>query len=238
MMNHNHYSDEFYASQVGGSWRSAEIYINHLHTIWSPKSVVDVGCGRGTWLAAWAKRGITRLLGIDGNWNSKEQMLDPRIQFVATDLDQRINMDSHFDLAMSLEVGEHLKPEVSENFVESISKLADAVLFSAAYVGQGGENHINTRPHSFWAELFFARGYSLFDVFRPVFWSDELVEPWYRQNAFLYVKMKHPLFEALTAFGYAPADDSRFIDCVHPWLYELALQEIATLRRLLSSTSA
>jgi hypothetical protein len=56
-----------------------------------------------------------------------------------------------------------------------------------APAAQPRRDHINTRPHSYWANKFMCNGYLLFDIFRPEFWSDERVEPWYRQ--FLYVKL-------------------------------------------------
>jgi hypothetical protein len=61
-----------------------------------------------------------------------------------------------------------------------------SVLFSAATPGQGGENHINERPLSFWQELFKTRGYDAYDVVRPVFRASKEVEPWYRYNTVLY----------------------------------------------------
>jgi len=229
-MTSGNYSNDFYDSIVAGSLRSARIYIEYLSKFWQPGSVVDVGCGRGTWLAAWAENGVRQLVGLDGAWNSPNQMIDKRICFIATDLEARIVLEEQFDLAMSLEVAEHLDPSTSSMFVASLAALSDAILFSAAFVGQSGENHINTRPHSFWAEQFFQHGYTLFDMFRPKYWSDERIEPWYRQNVFLYVRMAHPLYSLLTAAGHTPIDDSRFTDCIHPWLYGLALGEIQRLR--------
>jgi len=227
----NHYDEAFYAEQVDGSLRSARAYLGHLFALWRPDSVVDFGCGRGAWLAACGERGVPRLAGLDGGWVSQEMMLDQTIVFRRTDLQQERAADERYDLAISLEVAEHLPHASSDGFVRTLAAHADAIVFSAAYLSQPGRNHVNTQPHSFWANRFLAQGFHLFDFFRPQFWSDNEVEPWYRQNTFLYVRPGHPLHAALTAAGHAPLQDARFVDCIHPWLYFGMLEQLSALQQ-------
>lgn len=234
-MNDAVYGQQFYAWQKEGSYRSATHYLSYLFSIWRPQSVVDVGCGRGTWLAACRELGVERTVGLDGSWNSQEKMVHPLIEFHPCDLEKSVAVDGTFDLVVSLEVAEHLASETSDTFVDSLSKLGGAVLFGAAFIAQPGTNHINTRLHSFWAEKFLARGYMLFDLFRSIFWKDDRIEPWYRQNTFLYVKPDHPIYAKLISYGHSFQPDARFTDCVHPWLYLLALEEVARLRKHISS---
>lgn len=223
------YGQEFYDSQILGSLQSAQAYLYFLFSLWGvPACVVDVGCGRGAWLATCRDFGVARTVGIDGNWNSQEAMLDPRIEFYPADLETTLPVNGPFDLAISLEVAEHLQPAASDDFVASLCRLSDAVLFGAAFTGQPGVNHINTRPHSFWAAKFATRGYEMFDLFRPVFWNDDRVEPCYRQNTFLYVKPGHPLHQALLQRGYT-TEWSALIDSVHPAVYLGLLHEYTKL---------
>lgn len=77
-----------------------------------------------------------------------------------------------FELAMSLEVGEHLSPNRADGFVDDLVGLADAVLWSAATPGQGGYGHINEQPHAYWAERFEDRGYACSNVLRRLFAGD------------------------------------------------------------------
>lgn len=227
------YGQEFYASQILGSLQSAQVYLYHLFSIWGvPESVADLGCGRGAWLATCRDLGVRWTVGFDGSWNSQGDMLDQGIEFHPTDLEKALPLADRFDLVISLEVAEHLQPESSDIFVESLSRLSDAVLFGAAFIGQPGANHINTRLHSFWAEKFFERGYVVFDLFRPVFWDDERVEPCYRQNTFLYVKPDHSLYRALVHGGYEYRRDTQFMDCVHPAVYLGLLNEFLKLQQL------
>ncbi|MEO7725913.1 MAG: SEC-C metal-binding domain-containing protein [Burkholderiales bacterium] len=233
------YDKRFYEGLAQDSLGSARVYLGYLFDLWKPGSVVDFGCGRGAWLAAAGEYGVNRLVGIDGAWNSGEAMVSPAIEFHAADLDGEVSLPENFDLALSLEVAEHVRPESSDRFVASLARLSDAVLFGAAFTGQPGTNHINTRPHSFWAEKFLARGYKLFDIFRPRFWSDDRVGPWYRQNSFLYVQPGHSLYSVLIEAGHrSEHEDVRFIDGVHPWLYLAALDEIEQLRAQLAGGAA
>ncbi|HCE66580.1 MAG TPA: hypothetical protein DER40_03340 [Geobacter sp.] len=229
-MNDSMYGQEFYNSQVFGSLKSAQVYLYHLFSIWGvPESVVDIGCGRGAWLATCRDFGVKRVVGVDGDWNSQEAMIDSSIKFYPANLEKKLPLTGRFDLAISLEVAEHLQPESSDAFVESLSNLSDVVLFGAAFTGQPGVNHINTKPHSFWADLFFDRGYALFDLFRPTFWNDDRVEPCYRQNTFLYVKPGHNLYHVLVNQGVACSQKAPFIDCVHPAIYLGLLNEFTKL---------
>ena len=228
------YGQDFYNSQILGSLQSAQVYLYHLFSLWGvPESVADLGCGRGAWLATCRDLGVKRVVGFDGHWNSLGDILDQQIEFYPTNLEQPIFLTESFDLVISLEVAEHLQPEASDTFVDSLSRLSDAVLFGAAFIGQPGANHINTRLHSFWAEKFIARGYLLFDLFRPTFWDDDRVEPCYRQNTFLYVKPDHALFCTLIQRGYSYRHDARFMDCVHPVIYQGLLNEFIKLQQSL-----
>lgn len=231
------YGQDFYNSQILGSLQSAQVYLYHLFSIWGvPESVADLGCGRGSWLATCRDLGVRRTVGFDGDWNSQEDMLDRDIEFHPVNLEVELPLTDTFDLAISLEVAEHLQPESSDTFVESLTRLSGAVLFGAAFIGQPGANHINNRLHSFWANKFFERGYVVFDLFRPAFWNDDRVEPCYRQNTFLYVKPGHSLHSALVNRGYASGTELMFMDCVHPAIYLGLLNEFIKLQQSAGAT--
>jgi hypothetical protein len=232
------YNEEFFQKQLRGSLASARIYLGYLFAYWRPSRVIDIGCGRGAWLTACKELAVQRLVGIDGDWVNQNMMLDPEIEFRQANLAEGFDLAESYDLAMSLEVAEHLPPDTSDRFVVQLSKTSDAILFSAALLFQPGDDHINTRLHSFWATRFMAQGYLLFDLFRPEFWSDERIEPWYRQNTFLYIKPSHPLCHALLSRGHRPCKDAAFANCVHPWLYSLVLNDLFNQRSRASANEA
>ena len=156
----NLYDESFYKEQMSGSYESAILYAKYLSKILKPTSVADLGCGRGTWLKAFGELGVEKLVGFDGSWNSQNQMVDASITFVPTDLNQPLsNRSEKFDLAISLEVAEHLHQESSKTFVQNIASLSDVVMFGAAYTKQGGTDHINEQPHTYWANMFIEAGY-------------------------------------------------------------------------------
>jgi len=180
------YSDEFYDGQRDGSRRSAELAVPWLLSVVPARSVVDIGCGVGTWLSVFRKEGVSDVLGMDGSYVDRERLLIPGDQFVPADLRAPRSPGRTFDLALSLEVAEHLPHESSRQFVEFITSLAPIVVFSAATPGQTGTGHINEQWPEYWAERFEERGYRVIDCIRPRLWSEPSVEWWYAQNTLMY----------------------------------------------------
>jgi SAM-dependent methyltransferase len=181
------YTAQFYSNQRDSSRSSAEAILPPILEAVQPGSVVDVGCGTGTWLSAVLSAGVTDVLGLDGEWVQPDSLGIPAERFQTVDLRQPISIDRGFDLALCLETGEHLPIERSAGLVSDLVGLAPVVLFSAAVPGQGGTDHINEQWPDFWADLFAAHGYECVDAIRWRHWADEYVEFWYVQNAFLYV---------------------------------------------------
>jgi len=216
----SYYDDQFYRDQADRSYGSAVVYVNHLMNYIRPTSVVDVGCGRGTWLKAFHEQGVEKCVGLDGSWNSQQKMISQAVQFFPINLVSPSFMgDSPYDLAVSLEVAEHLPESSADKFIDFLVQLSSVVLFSAAYVNQGGDDHINEQPHTYWAAKFIERDYFPFDLFRPRFWGDSAVDFCYRQNSFLYVKKSSYIFTFLVRKGVNPIEHIAFMDCVHPSLY-------------------
>ena len=180
--------EEFFDDWSNRSTASARVIVPVILELLAPRSVIDVGCGLGAWLAVFADYGIADYLGMDGDYAGRRaDLLIPTDRFVATDLAAPFALDRSFDLAVSLEVAEHLPPTSATSFVAGLVGLAPAVLFSAAIPGQTGIDHINTQWPEYWGGLFAQHGYRPIDPVRPRIWLDERVEWWYRQNVILYL---------------------------------------------------
>ena len=176
--------------------------------------MVDVGCGTGTWCAEFLEQGVRTVLGVDGAYVDKSQLMIPPGSFLARDLAAPLRLDRTFDLAISMEVAEHLPPERGASFVDDLTRLAPIVLFSAAIPGQGGTSHVNEQWPSYWDGLFRKRGFRAIDCLRARFWDDPSIDWWYRQNMFLFVREDRlPEFPA--------PDQSAPRDIVHPVLYRV-----------------
>ncbi|MFM8271680.1 MAG: class I SAM-dependent methyltransferase [Gemmata sp.] len=182
------YDDAFYASQADGSLRSARAVAPLVMGLVAPASVLDVGCGLGTWLAAFAELGVTDILGIDGDYVDRTKLKIPADRFRPVNLNAPPPLGRAFDLAVCLEVAEHLPEAAAPGLVQLLTGSAPAVLFSAAVPGQQGTDHINEQWPAFWRELFKARGFVRLDPIRPRVLRDRRVESWYQQNTFLFVR--------------------------------------------------
>jgi SAM-dependent methyltransferase len=210
------YDAAFYADLVSGSARAADIVLPFVYGVFNPSSVIDIGCGQGTWLAAAEALGSERLTGMDGPWVDRGALRSARIDFRPADLAGEIVIERRHDLCISVEVAEHLPPERAEAFVDALCRASDVVLFSAAVPQQGGTGHANEERASRWAARFEARGYACFDLVRGAIWTDERVAWWYRQNIFVYVARSSPRFTAFAAAPLPPAPR----DLVHPVAFE------------------
>jgi cyclopropane fatty-acyl-phospholipid synthase-like methyltransferase len=180
------YSEEFFEYTERGSIASAKRLCAFLAPLLSITSILDVGCGTGAWLREWQNAGVKLAHGIDRSYVRKKSLLVRTEDFTVVDLSKRFDLGRRYDLVSSLEVAEHLPRSASEDFIFSLVTHSELVLFSAATRGQGGENHINERPLSFWQRAFAAHGYAAFDAIRPRFRYDSTVQPWYKFNSILY----------------------------------------------------
>lgn len=189
------YEPGFYAQIGGGALRSAQVVVPLVLSWMRARSVVDVGCGTGAWLAAFRASGVEDLLGIDGEWVEERQLDLPRLQFLRHDLRCALALPRRFELAVCVEVAEHLPAARAAGLVADLTRLAPCVLFSAAVPGQGGTHHINEQPLSYWSEHFARHRYRPADLIRPLIWADQRVEWWYRQNIVFFAAPEHPVLK-------------------------------------------
>lgn len=152
------------------------------------RSVLDVGCAKGTWLDVWSELGVGEIQGVDGDYVDRAHLVIPSERFRAANLAQALDLERQFDLVQSLEVAEHIPRESAAIFVENLVRHSSGVvLFSAAPPGQGGEFHVNEQPYDFWRALFARHGYEACDWIRPQILGETSISFWYRYNTMLYV---------------------------------------------------
>lgn len=182
------YDTYFYNNLHVGSLKSAEIIAPLLIDLIKPKSVIDIGCGIGSWLSVFKKLGIEDIFGVDGDWVKKEMLVIPPEQFLAVDLKKPFCLERQFDLAISLEVAEHLPPSSAPLFVESLASTAPVIFFSAAIPFQGGVKHINEQWPDYWNHYFREQGYMAIDCIRKRIWLNNDVDYFYAQNSLIFSK--------------------------------------------------
>jgi SAM-dependent methyltransferase len=185
---------------IDGAVRSAEVVVPVVLDLISVKSVVDFGCGQGAWLKAFVDAGVETALGLDGEYVDRGNLLVAAEQFQAADLRRPIRLAERFDLAISLEVGEHLPGHAAATLVDSLATAAPVVLFSAAVPGQGGTSHVNEQWPAYWERLFARHQMRKYDVIRPLIWQNRSIELWYRQNIYVYANENRGDLAALPQF--------------------------------------
>jgi hypothetical protein len=225
------YDAKFYSVYDDGTLSSAEQIVPMLRDMIGMRSVCDVGCGIATWLSVFMAAGVTDMLGLDGDYVDRSMLRISNTKFRPIDLNRPFSLDRTFDAAMSLEVAEHLRPERAVGLVHDLTALAPVVIFSAAIPGQGGTEHVNEQWPDYWAKLFEERNYVLTDPIRPNVWNNEQVQPWYRQNMFVfcdrsaldrYPKLAHARGPALPLRAVHPRQYLNQIDALtHPTLRDI-----------------
>lgn len=167
---------------------SAERVVPFLISLLQPRSVLDIGCGKGSWLSIFRRNGVEDVIGCDLR---RKELRIPADRFVANDAGQHFSLDRRFDLALSIEVAEHVPAQGAQNVVDNLCAHSDVILFSAAIPNQGGpsdDKHVNEQWPEYWQRFFDALGYEVIDCLRYRFWKDAKISTWYRQNLLLYVR--------------------------------------------------
>lgn len=217
-MTNTPYTDPFYSTMFDRTWPAAQAISRHVVDLVEPGSVVDFGCGVGTWLKAFSEAGVPVIQGFEGDWLDTGHLVIGRDSFGRADLSMPLDLGRTYDLAISLEVAEHIPSEAADTFMDNLTRHSQCVLFSAAIPDQGGTDHVNEQWQSHWINKFADRNYACLDVVRPVFWNDKEVLFWYRQNMFLF--MEHSMLKGKPSLEHWKIDQRTLVDVVHPELLE------------------
>lgn len=216
------YTKDFY-EKLSNAQNDSRIIIEQLLEVFREadyklNSVVDLGCGIGQWLDSFTKvvGKEVEIQGYDGD-RVGDQIIIPKENFAVADLSKPLNTNRKYDLAMSLEVAEHINESSADIFVESLINLSDVVMFSAAIPYQKGTHHVNCQWQTYWIDKFEKRGYQVLDCIRPKVWNQG-VAYYYAQNILLYYRKdseKTKGFERLKTLN-VPTQ----YNVVHPSLWE------------------
>ena len=201
---------------------SADFILGILWDYIQPNSVLDVGCGIGTWLSAIQSRGVRDVCGIDGPWLNTVDVTCDRSLVQVRDLEADFDLGRRFDLVVCLEVAEHLSPGAADRFIANLVRHSSAVLFSAAIPFQGGHHHVNEQFLSYWIERFARHGFQPLDFIRGRIWDDARIRWWLRQNIILFAHEQ--LITGSERLSAISATHVRPTSIVHPDIYLSRLQ--------------
>ncbi|WP_432817033.1 class I SAM-dependent methyltransferase [Sulfitobacter sp. JB4-11] len=191
------YDDTYYAESVDtGAVKAAGPISRFVVENMNPRTVIDVGCGTGAIAVGFREAGC-RVVGLEystvGLQYCRERGLDVQKFDLENDHYQDLGLEK-FDLVVSTEVAEHLPPALADRYADILSGLSDRIFMTAAVPGQGGVDHVNEQPHSYWIEKFEHRGFSYNDTLsetaRHELGSKSDVAKWYSQNIMIFENTK------------------------------------------------
>ena len=186
----NFFYDKRDALTRNAACKILEIVKNQFGTF---NSVVDVGCGVGTWLSvAEIKFGAKKIKGIEAEWikNIEVFPIDKNLIQVQN-LESKWELTDLYDLGICLEVAEHLTEEGGFELVRNLANHCQLILFSAAIPNQGGNGHINEQWPAYWQSEFAKYGMEAVDSLRPIIWADDSIPWWYRQNTIIFTNSQN-----------------------------------------------
>jgi len=185
------YSSEFYRESVEGpALRSASRIAATIVDDLSATHIIDVGCGTGALLEALRDRGC-RVHGLEYAEAALKYCRARRLDVAKFDLERDVHTDARtFDVAISMEVAEHLPERAADRYVDMLTRLAPVVVLTAAPPGQGGTDHVNEQPPSYWMAKFRERGfghaYEQSQCWRESWKASGEVESWYYENLMIF----------------------------------------------------
>lgn len=236
-MPESEYDEDFYTENEEITRYSPEAVFKIVLSVLDVRSLCDIGGGIGLWMRGFMdlkgdEVDYNDLLCVDGNYVDENKLMIPRQCFKRADLEKPLTwIDRKYDVAMSLEVAEHLSPERADSFVEDLTRLSDVVLFSAAITGQGGTHHVNEQYMSYWVEKFGSHDYRPFDFIRPRIQDNKKIPVWYRQNIIVFAKRSSEQYKVLSELK-----NENLIHFVHEdhygWILSEKMQLIESNNRL------
>jgi O-antigen biosynthesis protein len=131
---------------------------------YAPKTVVDVGCAYGLLVEALCDRGVDAY-GYDVSpyaiSNARDDM---RGRLAVHSILEPIPLRTgkKYDLAICIEVLEHLPPEQADRALDNLCATSDMILFSSSPDDFDEPTHFNVLPTDQWKAKFAQRGFSPF----------------------------------------------------------------------------
>lgn len=179
------FDPDVYAAIRDGAKRSAAVcapmILNALPDPQRRPTILDVGCGEAWWSEAFLDLNCA-VTSID---QAPPLEHAEGVHIDEVDLEGIYALERGYDLALCLEVAEHLDADAGDELVRQLCRCASVVAWSAAIPGQGGHGHQNEQWPDYWEERFIAHGWAFLDPFRDALWGHPDVEPWYQQNLLL-----------------------------------------------------
>jgi SAM-dependent methyltransferase len=185
------YDAEYYVEAEEHSRKASATISELIMADFKPRSVIDVGCGTGALLGALRDRGC-EVFGLEYAEAGLAFCRARKLNVRKFDLEREtFDVGRTFDVAVSTEVAEHLPERCADRYVDLLTGAAPKIVFTAAFPGQGGTDHVNEQPASYWIAKFAARGFSFEELRSQEWrrrWREADIARWYWMNAMIFAK--------------------------------------------------
>lgn len=118
-----------------------------------PDSVLDIGCGPGTYVESLRDIGINATgLDLDDRVSGKDYLTHKSLFDIS---------EEKAEVVLCFEVAEHIEAEKEDEVVEKVvSTVGKTLIWTAAAIGQGGIGHINCKDKEVWVNKITKAGLS------------------------------------------------------------------------------
>jgi 2-polyprenyl-3-methyl-5-hydroxy-6-metoxy-1,4-benzoquinol methylase len=121
-----------------------------LAELYKVTSMLDLGCGLGSYLEGAISGGTTEVLGYDLLHDTIEEAIPELMKTYVHTGDVGEPMDvGQWDCVLSVEVAEHLVEEQADIFIDNLIKHATRMIVLTASMA-GGRYHLNRQPKEYW----------------------------------------------------------------------------------------
>ena len=144
------YDKDFFFSNQKEGLKMAKWFIPLLYNIFGFRSLIDLGCATGHYLFYSLKEGVSDILGIEGSPVAFSNLLVDEKYIVQHDLRRPLILDRKYDIALSIDVAEHIDKKYFDIYLKSVCDSSDLIIFSAAIPNEGGLYHVNEQSHEWW----------------------------------------------------------------------------------------
>ena len=151
----------------------------------NPKTVLDAGCAMGYIVEALRDRGV-EAYGFDISEYAISHVREDIKPFCFVhSITEKIPEEypQKYDLVLTVEVLEHLFPEMGSKAIANLCQYTDTVLFSSTPDDITDKTHVNVRLPEYWAKEFARNGF-----YRELTYPVDILSPWtmlfYRNDDF------------------------------------------------------
>jgi cyclopropane fatty-acyl-phospholipid synthase-like methyltransferase len=187
------YNQQYYQNTVETpAVQSATVICNSIIARFKPKNLIDVGCGTGALMEAFQNNGV-KASGLEYSDAALAFCRQRNLDVTKFNLEtNNFENEEYYDVAVSMEVAEHLPKKIADQYVGLLAKLSNVVVFTAATPGQGGQDHVNEQPPAYWIKKFAGQGFchdsNQTEAWKKEWQSSGSVTKWYYDNLLVFVK--------------------------------------------------